>query len=142
MKAGEVDLSTLILLRTNPILGARCAATGGVLIRNRPRTGTTIVLLPLFLVLRLRFPAGAPRESAGELALNRYCKSHGSHSLERSSSQPVLHNRWVERPSAKTGLGCWALRSASWSACSTLADNVPHCLPVPTSKTGSRYPHP
>ena len=43
------------------MLGTRCAAAGGVLVRNCRLTGTTIVLLPLFLLL-----ADAPRESLGE----------------------------------------------------------------------------
>ena len=55
-----------ILLRTRPMLGTRCAAAGGVLFRNRLLTGTTIVLLPLFLILRFMLPADAPRESPGE----------------------------------------------------------------------------
>ena len=38
---------------------ALCAAAGGVLVRNRLRTGTTIVLLPWL-------PAEAPREVFGE----------------------------------------------------------------------------
>ena len=36
-------LSKRILLRTNPMLGALCAAAGGVLVRNRRLSGTTIV---------------------------------------------------------------------------------------------------
>ena len=45
------------------MLGTRCAAAGGVLVRNRRCTGTTIMLLPLFLLLRFKFPADAPRDS-------------------------------------------------------------------------------
>ena len=55
-----------ILLRTRPMLGTRCAAAGGVLFRNRLLTGTAIVLLLRFLLLRLILPADAPRESPGE----------------------------------------------------------------------------
>ena len=55
-----------ILLRTTPMLGTRCAAAGEVLVRNRLLTGTTMVLLPLFLLLRFMLPADAPRESPGE----------------------------------------------------------------------------
>ena len=39
------------------MLGARCAAAGGVCVRSRLLTGTTNVLLPLFLLFRLRLPA-------------------------------------------------------------------------------------
>ena len=55
-----------ILLLTSPILGARCAAVGCVLVRKRLRTGTTIALLPLILVLKFKLVAEAPRESPGE----------------------------------------------------------------------------
>ena len=48
------------------MLGARCAAAGGVLVRKRHRTGTTIVLLPLFLLFKFKLPADAPSESPGE----------------------------------------------------------------------------
>ena len=54
-----------ILLRTNPMLGILSIAAGGVLVLNRLR-GMTIVELPLLLDLRLRLPADAPRENAGE----------------------------------------------------------------------------
>ena len=46
------------------MLGTRCAAAGGVLARNRLCTGTTIVPLPLFLLLRFMLPADG--ESPGE----------------------------------------------------------------------------
>ena len=36
------------------------------MVLNLRRTGKTIVLLPLFLVLRFKFPADAPSESPGE----------------------------------------------------------------------------
>ena len=42
------------------MLGTRCAAAGGVLVRNRRRTGGTVVLLPLFLFFRFKLPADAP----------------------------------------------------------------------------------
>ena len=48
------------------MLGTRCAAAGGVLARNRRLAGTTIVLLPLFLLLRFMLAGDAPRESPGE----------------------------------------------------------------------------
>ena len=46
-------------------------STVRVLVLNRRRAGTTIVLLPLFLLLRFRFPADAPSESLwnGELVV-------------------------------------------------------------------------
>ena len=40
-------------------------AAGGVLVLSRLR-GMTIVELPLLLALRLRLPADAPRDNAGE----------------------------------------------------------------------------
>ena len=80
-----------ILLLTIPILGTRCAAAGGVLVRNRLRAGTTIALLPLFLDLTLKFPAEAPRESPGEWNGRLEQTLHEPRQREESSSQPVLH---------------------------------------------------
>ena len=51
-----------ILLLTTLTLGALCCATGGVLVRRRLRTGTTMLLLPLLRTHRLRFPAEAPSD--------------------------------------------------------------------------------
>ena len=65
-EAGEAGPFERILLRTKPMLGTRCAAAGGVLVRNRLLTGTTMVLLPLFLLFKFRLPADAPSESPGE----------------------------------------------------------------------------
>ena len=48
------------------MLGTRCAAAGGVLVRRRLRAGIAIVLLPLFLLFKFMFPADAPSESPGE----------------------------------------------------------------------------
>ena len=51
------------------MLGARCAATDGIVVLNRRRAGPTIVLLRLFLLRRLRFPADAPSESQFSMSL-------------------------------------------------------------------------
>ena len=47
------------------MLGTRCAAVGGVLVRKRLRTGTTVALLPLFLDLKLKLLAEAPSLERG-----------------------------------------------------------------------------
>ena len=48
------------------MLGLRCCATGGVMVLRHLQTGTTMVLLPLFLARKFRLLAEAPRESHGE----------------------------------------------------------------------------
>ena len=48
------------------MLGTRCVAAGGVSVRRRRRAGTTIVLLPLFLLFKFTSPADAPSENLGE----------------------------------------------------------------------------
>ena len=69
LEAGSVPaegpFERLLLLNT-PMLGIRCAAAGGVLVRNLRLTGRTIALLPLFLLFRFKLPADAPSESPGE----------------------------------------------------------------------------
>ena len=59
------------------MLGTRCAAASGVLVRNRLRTGTTIVLLPLFLAPRIK-DNGSPRK-------------HPEKVLESERLQQALH---------------------------------------------------
>ena len=58
-------------------------------------------------------------------------QSHAWNSLRRSTKR----KRW------QVALNRWALRSASWHV-QTLTKNVPYCLPVPASKSGSQYRYP
>ena len=92
------------------MLGTRCAAASGVLVRNRRRTGTTIVLLPLFLLFRFTLPADAPSESPGEWKA-------GTGAAWATAETGVAQGR-VEVP-AISGVLCCALRSASWRAWSS-----------------------
>ena len=107
-----------ILLLTAPVLGTRCCDIGGVLARSRLWTGTTIVLLPLFLSRRFRCPAEAPKESPGEWAGTGTARATAATACTIFFSTGGAYG-WVESPSANTGLDILAMRSASWRAWSS-----------------------